>query len=174
MAIRLNEDKELVAQIREGLRRRGGYCPCRLEKTEDNKCICKEFREQMKDPNFEGYCHCMLYYKTKTPSRRKHPMLKITATNYDELVARADRPVLLDFWAEWCGPCRMVSPVVEEIAAAHPEIAVGKVNVDEEPALAQAFRVQSIPMLVLLRDNAVVAAAVGAQSKEQLEQKLGL
>ena len=101
-------------------------------------------------------------------------MLKITATNYDELVARADKPVLLDFWAEWCGPCRMVSPVVEEIAASHPEIAVGKVNVDEEPELAQAFRVQSIPMLVLLRDNAVVAAAVGAQSKEQLEQKLGL
>ena len=101
-------------------------------------------------------------------------MLKITATNYDELVARADKPVLLDFWAEWCGPCRMVSPVVEEIAASHPEIAVGKVNVDEELALAQAFRVQSIPMLVLLRDNAVVAAAVGAQSKEQLEQKLGL
>ena len=101
-------------------------------------------------------------------------MLKITATNYDELVARADKPVLLDFWAEWCGPWRMVSPVVEEIAASHPEIAVGKVNVDEEPALAQAFRVQSIPMLVLLRDNAVVAAAVGAQSKEQLEQKLGL
>ena len=101
-------------------------------------------------------------------------MLKITATNYDELVARADKPVLLDFWAEWCGPCRMVSPVVEEIAASHPEIAVGKVNVDEEPALAQAFRVQSIPMLVLMRDNAVVAAAVGAQSKEQLEQKLGL
>ena len=70
MAIRLNEDKELVAQIREGLRRRGGYCPCRLEKTEDNKCICKEFREQMKDPN-EGYCHCMLYYKTKDPIKEE-------------------------------------------------------------------------------------------------------
>lgn len=71
MAIRLNEDKELVAQIREGLRRRGGYCPCRLEKTEDNKCICKEFREQMQDPNFEGYCHCMLYYKTKDPIKEE-------------------------------------------------------------------------------------------------------
>ena len=101
-------------------------------------------------------------------------VLTITKDNFKTEVVESDKPVLLDFWAEWCGPCRMVSPVVEEIAAAHPEIAVGKVNVDEEPALAQAFRVQSIPMLVLLRDNAVVAAAVGAQSKEQLEQKLGL
>ena len=65
MAIRLNEDAELVRMIREGLQAKGGYCPCRLERTEDNKCICKEFREQMADPDFEGYCHCMLYYKTK-------------------------------------------------------------------------------------------------------------
>lgn len=65
MAIRLNEDKEIVAQIREGLKMKGGYCPCRLEKTEDNKCMCKEFRDQMADPNFEGYCHCLLYYKEK-------------------------------------------------------------------------------------------------------------
>ena len=100
--------------------------------------------------------------------------LTLTGQNFEQEVLLAKEPVLVDFWATWCGPCRMVSPVVEEIAAAHPEIAVGKVNVDEEPALAQAFRVQSIPMLVLLRDNAVVAAAVGAQSKEQLEQKLGL
>ena len=65
MAIRLNEDAELVAQIKEGLKRKGGYCPCRLQKTADNKCICKEFREQIADPDFEGYCHCLLYYKTK-------------------------------------------------------------------------------------------------------------
>lgn len=65
MAIRLNEDKEVVKMIKEGLKAKGGYCPCRLEKTEDNKCICKEFREQMADPEFEGYCHCMLYYKEK-------------------------------------------------------------------------------------------------------------
>ena len=65
MAIRLNEDKELVARIRDGLKMKDGYCPCRLEKTEDNKCMCKEFRDQIADPNFEGYCHCLLYYKEK-------------------------------------------------------------------------------------------------------------
>ena len=65
MGIRLNEDKEIVATIREGLTAKGGYCPCRLQRTEENKCICKEFREQMADPNFEGYCHCRLYYKFK-------------------------------------------------------------------------------------------------------------
>lgn len=63
MPIRLNEDKETVAMIKKGLKEKGGYCPCRLEKTEDNKCMCKEFRDQIADPNFEGYCHCMLYYK---------------------------------------------------------------------------------------------------------------
>ena len=63
--IRLNENEEIVKTIKEGLIAKGGYCPCRLERTEDNKCICKEFREQIADPNFEGYCHCMLYYKEK-------------------------------------------------------------------------------------------------------------
>ena len=63
--IRLNEDKEIVKQIKEGLKMRGGYCPCRIEKTEDYKCICKEFKEQIEDPDFEGYCHCLLYYKEK-------------------------------------------------------------------------------------------------------------
>ncbi|MBR4416712.1 MAG: hypothetical protein IKS67_08080 [Victivallales bacterium] len=65
MGIRLNEDKEVVAMIREGLKAKDGYCPCRLQRTEENKCICKEFRDQMADPNFEGYCHCRLYYKFK-------------------------------------------------------------------------------------------------------------
>ena len=63
--ITLNPDKEIVAQIKEGLKAKGGYCPCKLEKTEDNKCICKEFRQQIADPDFEGFCHCMLYYKEK-------------------------------------------------------------------------------------------------------------
>ena len=65
MKVRLNENAELVASVKEGLERTGGYCPCRLEHTEENKCMCREFREQIKDENFEGYCHCLLYYKEK-------------------------------------------------------------------------------------------------------------
>ena len=65
MRIKLNDDKAVVKLIQDGLKARGGYCPCRVEKTEDNKCMCKEFREQIADPNFEGFCHCMLYYKSR-------------------------------------------------------------------------------------------------------------
>lgn len=64
MAVKLNSNKEVVDNIKKGLKKTGGYCPCRLEKNDDTKCMCKEFREQIKDPNFEGYCHCMLYYKS--------------------------------------------------------------------------------------------------------------
>ena len=65
MSVRLNENKEIVAQIREGLKRKGGHCPCKLEVSPATKCICQEFREQIADPDYEGYCHCMLYYKSK-------------------------------------------------------------------------------------------------------------
>ena len=65
MKVRLNEDAAVVAAVREGLKRTGGYYPCVRERSEDTKCMCREFREQIKDPNFEGYCHCMLYYKEK-------------------------------------------------------------------------------------------------------------
>ena len=66
MKVRLNENQEIVDAIREGLKQTGGYCPCRLERIEDNKCMCKEFRDQIEDPEYEGYCHCMLYYKSLT------------------------------------------------------------------------------------------------------------
>ena len=65
MKVILNPDAEIVKMIKEGLARTGGYCPCRLQRTEENKCMCREFKEQIADPNFEGYCHCMLYYKQK-------------------------------------------------------------------------------------------------------------
>lgn len=65
MKIRLNEDEEIVKSVKEGLKRTGGFCPCRLERTPENKCMCEEFKRQIADENFEGYCHCMLYYKEK-------------------------------------------------------------------------------------------------------------
>ncbi|MBQ7799956.1 MAG: ferredoxin thioredoxin reductase catalytic beta chain [Oscillospiraceae bacterium] len=65
MAVTLNKDEAVVKRIREGLRQKGGYCPCRLQKKEEYKCICEEFKAQIADPDFEGYCHCMLYYKSK-------------------------------------------------------------------------------------------------------------
>jgi len=64
MKITLNPDEEIVTTIKEGLKQTGGYCPCRIERTPENKCMCEEFRNQIKDPEFEGYCHCMLYYKS--------------------------------------------------------------------------------------------------------------
>lgn len=65
MAVKLNPDKEIVKSIRDGLKKTGGYCPCRIQRTEEYKCMCDEFKQQIADPEFEGYCHCMLYYKTK-------------------------------------------------------------------------------------------------------------
>ena len=65
MAVTLNPDKEIVKTVKEGLKATGGYCPCRLERTKENICMCEEFKNQIKDPDFEGYCHCMLYYKSK-------------------------------------------------------------------------------------------------------------
>lgn len=65
MKIRFNENEEIVNSIKEGLKRTGGYCPCRLSRNEEYKCMCKEFKEQIADPDFEGYCHCLLYYKEK-------------------------------------------------------------------------------------------------------------
>ena len=64
MKVSLNKDEEVVKTVKEGLKRTGGYCPCKLQRTEDNFCMCKEFKEQIADPSFEGYCHCMLYYKS--------------------------------------------------------------------------------------------------------------
>ena len=94
----------------------------------------------------------------------------VTSENFKDEVLGSDIPVLLDFWAEWCGPCRMLSPVVAEIAEKYDgKIKVGKVNVDDEPELAQSFQVMNIPMLVVMSEKNIAGSAVGYRTFDQLE-----
>lgn len=95
-------------------------------------------------------------------------VITITSENFEREVLHAEKPVLLDFWAPWCGPCRMVSPIVDEIAGERSDIRVGKINVDEQPALAAKFQVMSIPTLVVMKDGKIVNQAVGARPKAQI------
>ena len=99
-------------------------------------------------------------------------VMHITKANYDELVKNSDKPVLLDFWAPWCGPCRMVGPIVEEIAQEREDIAVGKINVDEEPELAGQYEVSSIPTLIVFRDGKAARRSVGVLAKDAVRSLL--
>lgn len=99
-------------------------------------------------------------------------VVTITTENFAQEVLHSDKPVLLDFWASWCGPCRMLSPIVDEVAEERTDVKVGKVNVDEQPELAQAFGIASIPTLLVIRDGRTVNRAVGVRSKEEILQML--
>lgn len=95
-------------------------------------------------------------------------VITITKENYLQEVMESPLPVLLDFWASWCNPCRMLSPIIEQIADEHPEIKVGKINVDEEPELAAQFQVMSIPTLFVMKDGQIVNTAAGVRPKQQI------
>lgn len=96
--------------------------------------------------------------------------IEITTENFEEEVLKSDKPVLIDFWAVWCGPCTMLSPVVEEIAAEHPEIKVGKINTDEQQALAQQYRINAIPALYFFKNGEVAGTSIGVVPKSQIEE----
>ncbi len=100
-------------------------------------------------------------------------ILTLTKENFEEEVLKATGPVLVDFWASWCGPCRMFSPIVDEFAEENSgKVKVGKLNIDEEPELASRYQVMSIPTAILFRDGEAVTALVGVQPKEKLEELL--
>ena len=94
--------------------------------------------------------------------------IQVNKNNFQEVVLNSDKPVLVDFWASWCGPCRMVAPVLEEIANERSDVKVCKINVDEEPELAGRYNVMSIPTLLVVKEGQVVNQAVGARPKSQI------
>ena len=98
--------------------------------------------------------------------------INITKANFEELVLKNPKPVLLDFWAPWCGPCRMVAPILEEIAGEREDIVLGKINVDEEMELAVRFGIVSIPTLVVMKNGEAAAKAVGYLPKAEIEKLL--
>lgn len=111
-------------------------------------------------------CIDIIFLKNETRLNNMS-VIKVSKFNFEEIKA-GEKTVLLDFYADWCGPCRMVSPLVDEIAEENPQYLVGKINVDEEPELAQAFGVSSIPMLVVMKDGKIAAQAVGARPKQNI------
>jgi thioredoxin 1 len=101
-------------------------------------------------------------------------MTAVTEKDFEQEVLKSEQAVLVDFWAEWCGPCHAIAPVLDQIAAERDDLKVVKLNIDEEPGVAQRYGVMSIPTLILFRDGEPAAAAVGAMPKSMVEERLGL
>lgn len=99
-------------------------------------------------------------------------VIKITKENFQKEVINSEKPVLIDFWASWCGPCRMVSPIVDQIAEENSSAKIGKINIDEEPELATQFQVMSIPTLMVVKNGKIVSRSVGLKPKAAIENML--
>lgn len=99
-------------------------------------------------------------------------VLHVTAENFEEEVLKSDKTVLLDFWADWCGPCKMLMPIIEDVAAEMVDAKICKINVDEEPDLASKYKIMSIPTLMVVKNGEVVKTEVGVQSKSKIKEML--
>ena len=110
--------------------------------------------------------------KKKDKEDCKMSAININKNNFQNEVLNSDKPVLLDFWAPWCAPCRMVVPIIEEIASEHADIKVGKINVDEQPELANKFGIMSIPTLVVMKNGKIIQQVSGARPKNAILQML--
>ena len=110
----------------------------------------------------------------KQLNRKDEMATAVKTDTFESEVLQSDKPVIVDFWAEWCGPCHAIAPVLDQIAQERDELRVVKLNIDEEPAVAQRYGVMSIPTLILFKDGEPQAAAVGAMPKSMLEERLGL
>ncbi|MDE7218209.1 MAG: thioredoxin [Oscillospiraceae bacterium] len=102
------------------------------------------------------------------------PYITLTKDNFAQEVLRSEKPVLVDFWASWCGPCMALAPTIDEIAGEQTQVKVGKVNVDEEPELSRQYRIMSIPTLMVFRNGEPVCREVGGKSKEEILEMIGL
>ncbi len=126
-----------------------------------DKAVCDKVTEETKK----------MWYTTDVENKKEDKtmsVMKISQSNFEAEVLSSDKPVLLDFYADWCGPCRMVSPIVDEIAEERSDIKVGKINVDQESGLAAKFNIYSIPALVVIKDGKIVNQSVGARPKEEI------
>lgn len=126
----------------------------------------------MSSLNINGFQAIIESSKQKTKEECDMSAINISTNNFQKEVMNSDKPVLLDFWAPWCGPCRMVVPIIEEIAEERPDIKVGKINVDEQPELAGKFGIMTIPTLVVMKNGEIVKQASGARSKNAIWEML--
>ena len=110
--------------------------------------------------------------KTEKPDTKPDARIVVTAASFDQLIKGSTKPIVLDFWASWCGPCKMMDPIFREAAVERPDVVFGKVNVDEEPKLAQKYEIRAIPTLLVIVDGKVVKTRVGLLKKEALLQLL--